>query len=75
MAHGGALGMNRAGETNAPIWGKLGIWCCWLCQTCTPLDTRLTLPPIFAERGIRFGGTARCKYTNLPDFHGEHSQH
>ena len=38
-------------------------------------DTQLTLPPIFAERGIRFGGTARCKYTNLPDFHGEHSQH
>ena len=52
MAHG-ALGMNRGGETNAPIWGEIGIWCSRLCQTCTAL----TLPPIFAWR-IRFGGAA-----------------
>ena len=47
-----ALGMNRAGETKAPIWGEIGdlVFPC-LCQTCTAL----TLPPIFAWR-IRFGG-------------------
>ena len=64
-----------------PIWGNWGSGVPRLCHVVHNSDTRLTLPPIFAREGIRFGGAPRlsCKYTNLPDFHaphtGEHSQH
>ena len=68
MAYGG-LGMNTARE----ILGEIGALVSLPVSDVHTPDNRPTLPVLRGESALV--ARQRCKYTNLPDFHGEHSQH